>query len=252
MTAHRPELDEAVDLPMQHKTWLLDTFERLETISHYEVLGVARDADKKAIKRAYFQLAGTLHPDRYRGKELGSFRERMLAVFSRATQAHDVLTSNDGRVAYDAELAEAPPAPPSAPVKVPVDPRIAAKRQAAMDALKQRFADGKSKAREIAEQGHRARAAGDVVAAAEAYERALAITPDDAALREAYEGVRREASMRLVESNVKKALLEERFGQWAQAAQTWQRVLEARPGDEAARERLRNAVERAAQSGQSR
>lgn len=250
---HRPELDEAVDLPMEHKTWLLDTFERLETITHYEVLGVTRDADKKAIKRAYFQLAGTLHPDRYRGKELGSFRERMLSVFSRATQAHDVLTSNEDRATYDAELGDAPAAPASVPAaRVPVDPRIAAKRQAAMDALKQRFADGRSKAREFAEHAARAHAAGDVVAAAEAYERALAITPDDAALREAYASVKRAAAERLVESNTKKALLEERFGQWAQAAQTWQRVVEARPSDPTAREHLRNALERASGGAPSR
>ena len=30
---------------------------------YYEVLGVARDADQKTVKRAFLKLARTLHPD---------------------------------------------------------------------------------------------------------------------------------------------------------------------------------------------
>lgn len=71
---------------------------------HYAMLGVERSADKKTIKRAYFDLAAKLHPDRYFRKKLGSFRLRMEAVFARVTVAHDTLTVVDKRAEYDAYL----------------------------------------------------------------------------------------------------------------------------------------------------
>jgi len=70
------------------------------------LLGVERGADRKALKRAYFELASKLHPDRYFRKKLGSFKVRMEAVFSRITQAHDTLGNAQKRAQYDAYLDE--------------------------------------------------------------------------------------------------------------------------------------------------
>jgi curved DNA-binding protein CbpA len=70
------------------------------------LLGVERGADRKALKRAYFELASKLHPDRYFRKNLGSFKIRMEAVFSRITQAHDTLGNAQKRAQYDAYLEE--------------------------------------------------------------------------------------------------------------------------------------------------
>ncbi|HEX6693530.1 MAG TPA: molecular chaperone DnaJ, partial [Longimicrobiales bacterium] len=62
---------------------------------YYEVLGVAKDADGDAIKRAYRKLALQYHPDRNGGDKAAedSFRE--------ATEAYEVLRDAQKRAAYD-------------------------------------------------------------------------------------------------------------------------------------------------------
>ena len=61
---------------------------------YYEVLGVARDADERAVKRAYRQLAMQYHPDRNQsaGAE-GKFKE--------ASEAYEVLSDAKKRKIYD-------------------------------------------------------------------------------------------------------------------------------------------------------
>lgn len=98
------ELDEPVDLDLARKRRILDLFYRLDTFTHYEVLGVTEDAEKKAVKNAYFELVTFFHPDKYFGKQLGTFKPKLERVFNRLTEAHDVLTRNKTREEYDAYL----------------------------------------------------------------------------------------------------------------------------------------------------
>lgn len=80
---------------------------------HYDVLGVARDADEPAIRRAYRRLARAHHPD------LNQTDPAAEARFKELTGAFEVLGDREKRAAYDAfpgDLggAVAPsPAPPS-------------------------------------------------------------------------------------------------------------------------------------------
>jgi molecular chaperone DnaJ len=62
---------------------------------YYEVLGVARDADEAALKKAYRKLALQYHPDRNPGN--ASAEER----FKEASEAYAVLSDADKRRAYD-------------------------------------------------------------------------------------------------------------------------------------------------------
>ena len=48
--------------------------------------GVAKDADSVAIKRAFGAASKELHPDRYFGKNLGCFREKLAKIFNRITE----------------------------------------------------------------------------------------------------------------------------------------------------------------------
>ncbi|MBT9557418.1 MAG: molecular chaperone DnaJ [Myxococcales bacterium] len=62
---------------------------------YYEVLGVARDADGKAVKTAYRQLAMKYHPDQNPGD--ASAEEK----FKEVSEAYEVLSDNDKRNIYD-------------------------------------------------------------------------------------------------------------------------------------------------------
>lgn len=243
--AHGPELNEDVDLDMERRRYILDACAQLDRINHYALLGVNRAADKKAVKDAYFRLAGLVHPDRYFGKRLGSFKPKMELLFTRITAAYETLSKNQTRAAYDLQLGQMEAhdhASGRQAVAAPVDPRVAAKRQAALEGLKEHFAAGKAKAKAYADAGARAQAAGDVTAALEAYRSALTFAPNDAELMAVFQGLQRSVSAKLAESHTRKATMEERFGRWSAAAESWQRVLADRPDDVEARARLANAL----------
>jgi curved DNA-binding protein CbpA len=99
-------LSEEVDLDAEVRREVLLTYRALDRMDHYALLHVDRTADRKALKRAYYDLAAKFHPDRYFRKKLGSFKARMEAVFGRATLAHDTLTDKTRRAEYDAYLEE--------------------------------------------------------------------------------------------------------------------------------------------------
>jgi len=64
---------------------------------YYEVLGVARDADEAAVKKAYRKLALKWHPDRHQGDA----REAAEARFKRISEAYEVLSDPEKRKKYD-------------------------------------------------------------------------------------------------------------------------------------------------------
>lgn len=98
------ELEEAVDLDAARKRQILDLYYRLDSLDHYELLGVPISADRRAIKQRYHEIINVFHPDRYYGKNLGRFKAKLERVFQRVTDAHDTLTRNEARSEYDAYL----------------------------------------------------------------------------------------------------------------------------------------------------
>eukprot|EP00541_Cyclophora_tenuis_P000128 CAMPEP_0116577094 /NCGR_PEP_ID=MMETSP0397-20121206/20927_1 /TAXON_ID=216820 /ORGANISM="Cyclophora tenuis, Strain ECT3854" /LENGTH=440 /DNA_ID=CAMNT_0004106269 /DNA_START=23 /DNA_END=1345 /DNA_ORIENTATION=+ len=61
----------------------------------YDVLGVAKDADKGTIKKAYFKLAKQYHPDTNKGDDKAAEK------FKEATEAYEVLSDEKQRGLYD-------------------------------------------------------------------------------------------------------------------------------------------------------
>ena len=144
-----PSGEEEVDVPADLRAYLDETMARLDTLDHYDLLEIARDAEIAGVKRAYFRLVGLVHPDRFFGKRLGRYAAPLRRVFERLSQAYETLVSPSRRAEYDLDH---PPArgarlPPRRPAPVaegrhvrgaaPVDARAAA-----MDALKTRFVEG--------------------------------------------------------------------------------------------------------------
>jgi curved DNA-binding protein CbpA len=99
------EHEKGVQIPIEGRRRILNACLAIEGMDLYEVLGVQRSADKKAIRNAYFELSKVFHPDAYFGKELGSFKPKMEAVFKRLTEAYDTLGKPKKRAEYDEYLA---------------------------------------------------------------------------------------------------------------------------------------------------
>jgi DnaJ-domain-containing protein 1 len=81
------DLVEGPDLSQETKKRILRLYRRMRKLAPHELLGVAKDADSAAIKRAFGAASKELHPDRYFGKDLGSFREKLAKIFNRITEA---------------------------------------------------------------------------------------------------------------------------------------------------------------------
>ncbi|NTX03619.1 DnaJ domain-containing protein [Myxococcus sp. CA040A] len=120
-------LAEEVDLEPERKKEIIDLERALDGLDHFAVLGLRPGAPAAEVKQAYYNASRRYHPDRYFGKNLGSFRARMERIFRRLTDAHNILTQQDKRDAYlkahpalaTASVAAATPAPAPVPVMDP-------------------------------------------------------------------------------------------------------------------------------------
>ena len=97
-------LDPAPDMPIERRAQIDRLFPLLGLVSHYEVLGVAREAEAAAIRTAYFEQSKAFHPDTVFRKNVGPYRARMEAIFKRLTESYEVLSKRKSRAAYDATL----------------------------------------------------------------------------------------------------------------------------------------------------
>jgi hypothetical protein len=75
------------DAPEELKSRIIRLHRRLRNLSAWDLLGVEKDAPKSAIRRAFSVASKELHPDRYFGKNLGSFKAKLATVFNRLTEA---------------------------------------------------------------------------------------------------------------------------------------------------------------------
>jgi curved DNA-binding protein CbpA len=98
------QTDEQVVLDVEEQGYIRELYPRLGELTHYEVLGLQPDADKAAIRHSYFTLSKRFHPDSYFGKNLGTFKSQMEAIFTRLTDAYEVLGKKKKREAYDRYL----------------------------------------------------------------------------------------------------------------------------------------------------
>ncbi|MEM8609437.1 MAG: DnaJ domain-containing protein [Myxococcota bacterium] len=98
------EVDSDTELPEDLQKRIVETFHRINKLNHYERLGLGIDADRAAIRKAYFALSKTFHPDAYYGKQLGEFQHKMEVVFKKITEAYEAIGRPKKREAYDQYL----------------------------------------------------------------------------------------------------------------------------------------------------
>jgi len=322
-------LSENVDLDPETRRLVVETYRTLGRLDHYALLKVEPTVDRKALKRAYYDLASKFHPDRYFRKNLGSYKLRIEAIFDRITLAHDTLTDKERRADYDAYIGEqrrargiedlladaeaeakrveerierdareqerlanrSTPAPPPAPDGVPSPSMppgghnsaadVTGRREAlakrllggravrssapptngaasnstmstadAVQSLRHRYEERVSRARTSLANKYRnnaqeSLAAGDPVAAANAFRVALTLSPNDSELAQLARAAQARADGILSATYARQAGYEEKNGHWVDAARSWARVVRASPTDAGAHERTANALVKA-------
>src|SRR4051794_32256535 len=92
-----------IDLPADMQRELRDLEARGGRITHYELIGVAADADGGAIRRAYLEKSKRFHPDAWYRKELGEFGPLLSKWFQRLAGAYETLSDEESRADYDEE-----------------------------------------------------------------------------------------------------------------------------------------------------
>jgi curved DNA-binding protein CbpA len=92
-----------------HAELVKNTYRRIDWLTHYELLGIARDAPPEKISEAYFERSRLFHPDLRHREDLGKFEKELNAVFERMRVAYETLSEADKRAIYDQSLDAAPP-----------------------------------------------------------------------------------------------------------------------------------------------
>jgi len=87
------ELTDWPDADPLLKERIIRLHRRMKKLSPFELLGVAPTADAGAIRRAFAVASKDLHPDRYFGKNLGSFKGKLAAIFARLAEAMQEIES---------------------------------------------------------------------------------------------------------------------------------------------------------------
>ena len=95
-----PATMNGLDLTVEQARRIDEFFASLASRDAFELLEVGRTADKKEIKRAYFKMSKELHPDRFFGKNIGPYRERLSKIFQSVKAAYELLSDDDRRTAY--------------------------------------------------------------------------------------------------------------------------------------------------------
>jgi len=98
--AHEEEVvqDQAVPFDLQA------TLERIESAdNYYSILGIESSAKVGEIRKAYFRLAKSLHPDLYHNDE-PELLHRIERAFTELAQAHETLKGPDSRQGYDIKM----------------------------------------------------------------------------------------------------------------------------------------------------
>ena len=96
----RQTMMDGLELTVDQARRIDEFFASLSTRDAFELLEITRTADKKEIKRAYFKMSKELHPDRFFGKNIGPYKERLSKIFQSVKAAYELLSDDARRTAY--------------------------------------------------------------------------------------------------------------------------------------------------------
>ena len=93
-------VDEKVDLDEARKEEILAIDAKVASNNLFEFLGVPSGASADEVRAAFREASRKFHPDKYFGKNLGSFRLKLDRIFKRMVEANQTLCDPEKREAY--------------------------------------------------------------------------------------------------------------------------------------------------------
>lgn len=78
-----------------------DLYKNIESVNHYDILGVDKKASNKIIKKAYYKLAKEFHPDRHFSLPSLELKSKLNTIFLKITEAYRILSDTSMRAEYD-------------------------------------------------------------------------------------------------------------------------------------------------------
>ena len=207
------------------------SFAALGSITYTEILGVEKDADARALRRAYFKLSKEFHPDRYFRKNLGAFEARIERVFCKIAEAFEILSDPSARAEMEKSLAAAPKA-------APTGPRLHGRTTPHAFSLLARIdRERRRKAKQYYETGVAARGIEAWVEAAQQLRLAIACDPGNAEYKEAFGEANRRSNELRAERYMKEADARYGIGEYGEAYKRYVDALHCRPFDAEANHR---------------
>lgn len=233
------DTDASLDIPVEVQLRILDFESRLDRPYH-EILGVASDADRKVLRKAYFALSRELHPDRFFRRNTGSFGKRLDRIFGKIVEAYELLSDPTARAEIERSLAaaageSAAPAQPEASAtgteqKPAAGPR--APRRPHVFSLHSRvLRDRKARAKRFFEAGMASHAAGRWVEAAGSVRLAIAFDPWNAIYKEHFVTVQRRAQDERAQRLLKEAESALELRDFKVALRAFDDAIQLRPHD---------------------
>lgn len=224
------DLDPSLDISIDFQSEVLDFEQRLDR-PYTEILGVEKDADARALRRAYFKLSKEFHPDRYFRKNLGAFEARIERVFCKIAEAFEILSDPSARAEMEKSLAAAPKA-------APTGPRLHGRTTPHAFSLLARIdRERRRKAKQYYETGVAARGIEAWVEAAQQLRLAIACDPGNAEYKEAFGEANRRSNELRAERYMKEADARYGIGEYGEAYKRYVDALHCRPFDAEANHR---------------
>jgi curved DNA-binding protein CbpA len=235
MTFDPFELGEEIDLGEEVKKKILYYHKTMHDQTHYEMLQVDRRAEPKEIKRAYFKVSREFHPDSFFRKNLGSYKQKIEAIFKRISQAYEVLGNEQKRAAYDKTLPYEP-----TPEEIEEQRQVALQQERAKKLRHERrqrllkrspVVMRKGQARKHYEDAKSWSEQKEYTKAANSIRLALTLDPNNQDFKKLLEEVAPRADEIRAENDFRRGRMEESMGRIEEAITAYLRSIEANPND---------------------
>jgi len=224
-----PALDPSLEIGLELQRELLDFAARLDR-SYHEILGIAKDADERAIKKAYFAWSKRLHPDRYFRRRIGPFAPLVEACFRKLLEAYELLSDPQTRGEVQARPVRAADAPPARRSSLEARRRLR-ERVGALAFAARATEERRRKAKSFFEAGMAAFAKERWLEAAGAVRLAIAFDLENAVFRERFAEVQRRAHEERAKALQKQAEGALELRDFPQALRLFEEAVHYRPAD---------------------